>query len=87
MLNKEDLIKTFQNIFKSTLDFKKYESVFDKINKELAISTEGVRSLEEKINSQIQANFLFIDNKIHEYKLKTKDIFKEVSVKQADFSQ
>lgn len=87
MLNKEDLIKTFQNIFKSTLDFKKYESVFDKINKELAISTEGVRSLEEKINSQIQANFLFIDNKIHEYKLKTKDIFKEVSEKQADFSQ
>lgn len=87
MLNKEDLIKTFQNIFKSTLDFKKYESVFDKINKELAISTEEVRSLEEKINSQIQANFLFIDNKIHEYKLKTKDIFKEVSEKQAEFSQ
>ncbi len=87
MLNKEDLIKTFQNIFKSTLDFKKYESVFDKINKELAISTEEVRSLEETINSQIQANFLFIDNKIHEYKLKTKDIFKEVSEKQAEFSQ
>lgn len=87
MLNKEDLIKTFQNIFKSTLDFKKYESVFDKINKELAISTEEVSSLEEKINSQIQANFLFIDNKIHEYKLKTKDIFKEVSEKQAEFSQ
>lgn len=87
MLNKEDLIKTFQNIFKSTLDFKKYESVFDKIIKELAISTEEVRSLEEKINSQIQANFLFIDNKIHEYKLKTKDIFKEVSEKQAEFSQ
>lgn len=87
MLNKEDLIKTFQNIFKSTLDFKKYESVFDKIIKELTISTEEVRSLEEKINSQIQANFLFIDNKIHEYKLKTKDIFKEVSEKQAEFSQ
>lgn len=87
MLNKEDLIKTFQNIFKSTLNFKKYESVFDKINKELAISTEEVRSLEEKINSQIQANFLFIDNKIHEYKLKTKDIFKEVSEKQVEFSQ
>lgn len=87
MLNKEDLIKTFQNIFKSTIDFKKYESVFDKIIKELTISTEEVRSLEEKINSQIQANFLFIDNKIHEYKLKTKDIFKEVSEKQAEFSQ
>lgn len=87
MLNKEDLIKTFQNIFKSTLDFKKYESVFDKIIKELTISTEEVRSLEEKINSQIQANFLFIDNKIHEYKLKTKDIFKEVLEKQAEFSQ
>ncbi len=87
MLNKEDLIKTFQNIFKSTLDFKKYESVFDKIIKELVTSTEEVRSLEEKINSQIQANFLFIDNKIHEFKLKTKDIFKEVSEKQAEFSQ
>ncbi len=87
MLNKEDLIKTFQNIFKSTLDFKKYESVFDKIIKELAISTKEIRSLEEKINSQIQANILFIDNKIHEYKLKTKDIFNEVSEKQAEFSQ
>ncbi len=87
MLNKEDLIKTFQNIFKLTLDFKKYESVFDKIIKELAISTKEIRSLEEKINSQIQANFLFIDNKIHEYKLKTKDIFKEVSEKQTEFSQ
>ncbi len=87
MLNKEDLIKTFQNIFKSTLDFKKYESIFDKIIKELATSTEEVRSLEEKINSQIQANFLFIDNKIHEFKLKTKDIFKEVSEKQAEFCQ
>ena len=87
MLNKEDLIKTFQNIFKTTLDFKKYESVFDKIIKELTLTTEEVRSLEEKINSQIQANFLFIDNKIHEYKLKTKDIFKEVSEKQAEFSQ
>ncbi len=87
MLNKEDLIKTFQNIFKSTLDFKKYENVFDKIIKELTLSTEEVRSLEEKINSQIRANFLFIDNKIHEYKLKTKDIFKEVSEKQTEFSQ
>ena len=87
MLNKEDLVKTFQNIFKSTLDFKKYESVFDKIIKELTTSTEEVRSLEEKINSQIQANFLFIDNKIHEFKLKTKDIFKEVSGKQAEFCQ
>ncbi len=87
MLNKEDLIKTFQNIFKSTLDFKKYESVFDKIIKELTISTNEIRSLEEKINSQIQANFLFIDNKIHEYKLMTTDIFKEVSEKQAESSQ
>ena len=87
MLNKEDLIKTFQNIFKSILDFKKYESVFDKINNELAISTEEIRILEEKINSQIEANFLFIENKIHEFKLKNKDIFDEVSEKQVEFSQ
>lgn len=87
MLNKEDLKKTFEQNFKSILDFKKYENVFDKINQEITLATKEIRSLEEKINSQIAVNFTLIEGKIQEFKLKTQDIFQEVFKKQGEFSE
>ena len=87
MLNKEDLKKTFEQTFKSILDFEKYENVFDKINQEIALATKEIRSLEWKINSQIAVNFTLIEEKIQDFKLKTQDIFQEVFEKQGEFSE